>query len=171
MPTVVPSVVASAWGADPDGSGGDVSQGDVDRAEAAVEAKATDVASVRARLAAAQQRLEATQVTAARAGEAFNGARYESQQAAEASRLAQAEAAAADADLERQRTAYGEAVTAAYIMSPQLGALGALSQAQGITDVMESTSALRNAEEAMQDRYDAYTAAAATAEAADERAA
>jgi cell wall-associated NlpC family hydrolase len=161
------SAVPVAWGADPDG---DVSQHEVDRAEAAVEAKATDVASVRARLAAAQQRLEGAQVAAARAGEAFNGARYESQQAAQASRLAQAEAAEATADLERQRAAYGEAVTSAYVMSPQLGALGAISQADGITDVLESTSALRNAEAAMQDRYDAYHEAATVAEAADQRA-
>src|SRR5689334_7525069 len=114
--------VPAAVAADPDGH---VSQQDVEDAQSAVEAKATDVASVRARLAAAQQELDAAQVAAARAGEAFNGARYASQQAAQASRVAQQQAAAAAADLERQRSAYADAAIGAYQMSPQLGALGA----------------------------------------------
>jgi cell wall-associated NlpC family hydrolase len=161
--------VPAAWAADPDPGDG-VSQQDVDDAQAAVDAKAADVASVRARLVQAQQRLEAAQVAAAKAAEAFNGARYEAHQAAEASRLAQARAEAAAADLERQRSAYAGAVTSAYQMSPQLGALGAISEADGITDVIESTAALQNAEAALQGRYDAYHSAATLAEAADRQA-
>jgi len=94
--------VPAAWATDPDGPAGPdgtVSQHDVEAAEAAVDAAASDVASVRGRLAAAQQRLETTQIAAAKAAEAFNGARYEAQQAAQASRLAQQEAVAAAADL------------------------------------------------------------------------
>ena len=135
-----------------------------------MDATAADVASVRGQLAAAQQRLEAAQVAAAKAAEAFNGARYEAHQAAEASRLAQERAEAADADLERQRSAYADAAIAAYQMSPQLGALGAISEADGITDVLESTAALQNAQSALQGRYDAYDAAAAVARAADDQA-
>jgi cell wall-associated NlpC family hydrolase len=162
--------VPAASAVDPDGAGDHVSRQDVADARAAVAAKADDVDSVRARLAQAEQRLEAAQVTAAKAAEAFNGARYESQQAAEALRHAQQEAEAAAADLARQRAAYAEAVTSAYQMSPQLGALGALSHADGVTDVLESTAALQNAEAALQDRYDAYHDAVGVAEAAESRA-
>ena len=55
--------------------------------------------------------------------------------------------------------------------SPQLTALGAISQADGITEVLESTAALQNAESALQGRYDAYDAADTLAQAADDRAA
>ena len=106
---------------------------------------AADVASVQGKLAAAQQRLETTQIAAAKAAEAFNGARYEAQQATQASRLADEQAVAAAADLERQRAAYADAAVAAYQFSPQLTALGAISQADGITEVLESTAALQNA--------------------------
>jgi cell wall-associated NlpC family hydrolase len=160
--------VPDASALDPDPPG--VSQQEVADARAAVAVKADDVSAVRARLAAAQQRLEDAQVAAAKAAEAFNGARYESRQAARTARQAQRRADAASIDLERQRAAYADAVTSAYQMSPQLGALGALSHADGITDVLESTAALRNAEAALQDRYDAYHEAAAVAEAADEQA-
>ncbi len=162
-------VVPAAWALDPDG--GTVSQEDVDDAQSAVDAAAADVASVRGKLAAAQQRLESTQIAAAKAAEAYNGARYVAQQARQASRLAQEAALAAAADLERQRAAYADAAVAAYQYSPQLTALGAISAADGITDVLESTAALQNAESALQDRYDAYDAADTLAQAADDRAA
>jgi peptidoglycan DL-endopeptidase CwlO len=163
--------VPSAWAADPGGpSDGGVSQQDVDDAQAAVDAKATDVTSVRARLAAAQSRLEDAEVAAAKAGEAFNGARYDAQQASAASRLAQQQAATAAADYERQRESYADAAIAAYQMSPQLGAIGAISEADGVTDVLESMAALQNAQTGLQDRYDAYHSAAKEADAADSRA-
>jgi cell wall-associated NlpC family hydrolase len=164
----VGQAVPSAWAIDP--VGGHVTQRDVDDAQAAVDAKTADVESLRGRLAAAEQRLEETQVAAAKAGEAFNGARYEAEQAAQASQLAQQEALAADADLERQRTAYADATVAAYQMSPQLGAIGAISEADGVTDVLESLAALQNAQSGLQDRYDAYHSAAKRAQAADDRA-
>src|SRR4051794_41936619 len=91
--------VPGAWAAaDPGGSPGDhVSQQDVDDAQAAVDAKSADVSSVRARLTAAEQRLEDAQIAAAKAGEAFNGARYEAHQAADAARLGQQQAGEAGA--------------------------------------------------------------------------
>ena len=162
--------VPATWAAgpeDPEGPNGPVSQAQVDDARAAVDATAADVDSVRAQLAVAQQRLETAQIAAAKAAEAFNAARYEAQQTAQAATVAQERAEAAAADLERQRVAYAGAVTAAYQMSPQLTALGAMSQADGITEVLESTAALQNAEAALQDRFDAYHAAATLAEAAD----
>ena len=78
---------------------------------------------------------------------------------------------AAAADLERQRAAYADAAVAAYQFSPQLTALGAISEADGITEVLESTAALQNAESALQGRYDAYDAADTLAQAADVQAA
>ncbi len=54
-------------------------------------------------------------------------------------------------------------------MSPQLTALGAISEADGVTEVLESTAALQNAEAALQSRFDSYHAAAALAEVADAR--
>ena len=92
----------------------------------------------------------------------------------EASRLAQAGRRRRGRRLERQRAAYADAVAAAYQMSPQLTALGAISGADGITDVVEGTAALQNAEAALQGRYDAYRVVdtwpgAADAQAADAR--
>jgi cell wall-associated NlpC family hydrolase len=160
----VPSVQsAQAEPPDPGGPDGTVSQQDVDDARAAVDATAGDVDAVRAQLAVAEQRLEAAQVDAAKAAEAFNGARYEAEQTAEAARLAQAQSEAAAADLERQRAAYASAVTSAYQMSPQLTGLGAISQADGITEVLESTSALQNAQAGLEDRFDSYDAASTVA--------
>jgi len=158
--------VPATWAADPDPDG-TISQEQVDDARAAVDETAADVESVRAQLGVAQQRLETAQIAAAKAAEAFNGARYEAHETAEAAALAQQHAETAAADLERQRVAYAGAVTAAYEMSPQLTALGAISQADGIIEVLESTSALQNAEGALQGRFDSYHAAATLAEAAD----
>ena len=58
---------AAAAPEDPDGTDGTVSQQDVDNAQARADAAATDVGSVQAQLARAQQRLEAAQVDAAKA--------------------------------------------------------------------------------------------------------
>src|SRR4051794_39488489 len=164
---MLPGSAVAVASPDPDGA---VSQQDVDEARARVAVATDDVGSVQAQLALAEQRLEAAEVAAARAAEAFNGARYQAQQAAVAAQEAQQRAEGAAADVARQRAAYASAATAAYQMSPQLTALGAISQADGITEVLESTSALQNAQGGLQGRLDDYHAAAALAEAADAQA-
>jgi cell wall-associated NlpC family hydrolase len=162
-----PQLVAASASSDPDDS---PSQQDVDRARDAVEAKATDVESVRAALAVAQSRLRDTQVAAAQAAEAFNGARYEAHLAAQSARQAQRRTEAAAADLERHRAAYAAVVVSAYQQSPTLTALSAISRADGLVSVMESTAALENAQGAIDDRYDAFHAAATLATVAQDHA-
>ena len=156
--------VLSLAAADP---GDPPSQQEVQAAREAVEAKATDVESVRAALVLAQSRLEETQVAAAQAAEAFNGARYEAQLAAKAARSAERRTKVAAADLERQRAAYAAVMTAAYQQSPTLTALSAIGQADGLESVMQSSAALQNAQDAIDERYDAFDAAAILATAAD----
>lgn len=159
--------VLSMASADP---GDPPSQQEVDEAREAVAAKATDVESVRAALVLAQARLQETQVAAAQAAEAFNGARYEAQLAAKAARTAERRTQVAAADLERQRAAYAAVMTSAYQQSPTLTALSAISQADGLESVMQSSAALQNAQDAIDERYDAFDAASILAAAADEHA-
>jgi cell wall-associated NlpC family hydrolase len=162
-----PQVVATSASPDP---GDTPSRQDVDQARDAVEAKATDVESVRAALVVARSRLQDTQIAAAQAAEAFNGARYEARLAAKGARAAQRRTEVAAADLERQRSAYAAVMVSAYQQSPMLTALSAISQADGLASVMESTAALHNAQDAIDDRYNAFHAAATLATVAEDHA-
>ncbi|MCW2791839.1 MAG: NlpC/P60 family protein, partial [Nocardioides sp.] len=152
------------------------SKKDVHEARAAVQDKADDVAGVRAQLVLANQRLQASAVAADHAAEAYNGARWEAQQARAAARDAQRRSDIAATDVERQRQAYGDALVASYEMAPGLTALNAIAQSDGIATVIDRTTTMHTAEAALDDRYDAYRAAAtvadvATGQAEDTRAA
>ncbi|WP_345520932.1 NlpC/P60 family protein [Nocardioides conyzicola] len=146
------------------------SKSDVRDARTAVRAQADDVASVRARLVVANQRLQQSAVVAAQAAEAFNGARWHADQAREAAAKAQQGVTAAEADVERQRRAYTDSLVTSYELQPSLTALSAIVHSHGITSVQERTVTMGNAEDALDGNYDEFRAAAVVADVARDRA-
>ena len=146
------------------------SEADIASAEAAVQTKASDVESVQAHLAAAEQRLQRTEVLAIKAAELFNAARYRSQLASEAARAAQRASDEASRVLGVQREAYADAVNTSYQLGPSLSPLAALSNADGVSGVLQNTTLLEQAAAAIDDTYRTYDAAAVVAESADVRA-
>ncbi|WP_296607381.1 hypothetical protein, partial [Nocardioides sp.] len=143
---------------------------DVREARAAVRDGLDDVASVRARLAVADHRLQEAGVRAAQAAEAYNGARWRAAQARGAAREAREHADLAAADVTRQRQAYGDALVSSYEISPGLNALSAIAGSDGIDEVIDQTTTLQNAERALDANYDRFRAAATLAEVAAEQA-
>jgi cell wall-associated NlpC family hydrolase len=143
---------------------------EVHQARAAVHDKAADVESVRARLVLANQRLEASAQRAAQAAEAYNGARWELQQARAQARDAQQRSEIAAADVERQRAVYGQAMVTSYEMAPGLTALSAIARSNGIQTVIERTTSMQNAESALDGHYDEFRAAATIADVATKQA-
>jgi len=139
-------------------------------ARTAVRAQVDDVAGVRARLVVANQRLEASAVTAAQAAEAFNGARWRADQARDAAAEARAGAESAQADVVRQRAAYTESVVTSYELAPGLTALSAVVRSDGIDMVLQRSATMENAEDALDGNYDELRAAAVVADVARERA-
>ena len=146
------------------------SEADVASAEAAVQTKASDVESVQAQLAAAEERLQRTEILAIQATEVFNAARHRAQQASEAARAAQQASDEASRALGIQREAYADAVNTSYQLGPSLSPLAALSNADGVSGVLQNTTLLEQAAAAIDDTYQTYDAVAVQAESADVRA-
>ena len=146
------------------------SRADVHSARTAVRAQADDVASVRARLVVANQRLQTSEVAAAQAAEAFNGARWHADQARAAAGSAQAGVVTAEADVARQRAAYSDAVVTSYEMAPGLTALSAIVRSDGIETVLQRAAAMETAADALDGNYDEFRAAAVVADVARDRA-
>ncbi|MCY7394960.1 MAG: C40 family peptidase [Nocardioides sp.] len=163
-PAKVDTIPAPAE-ADPPAPVGAPSAAQVDAAEQAVAGLAGTVTSVRAALAGADQRAQAAAIDAAVAAEAFNGARYEAEQAEQAASAADGAARSAHDAVEGQRQVYADALISTYVMSPSLGALSAIVQADGISTVIENTHSMRNAEDALDAKYDDFRAAARIADA------
>lgn len=160
-----PATAPGTTSDEPQGVPGTPSQDQVDAAAQAAALAATDVASVRAALVVADQRAEQAAVAAAQAAESYNGAVWAAEQATTAATAAQGAAAQAHSSVDAQREAYADAITRAYTTSPTLSALGAITRADGISDVLESTASLRNAESAFDQKYDDYRASATIADA------
>jgi len=76
---------------------------DVHDAQVAVTAKADDVARIRARIAAATERVDDLAASAAQAAEAYNGAQYALEEAEATARSADAASRTAVGDVEKQR--------------------------------------------------------------------
>ena len=143
---------------------------EVQEAEAAAQAKARDVAAVRADLVLANQRLQASAVEAAQAAEAWNGARYQLEQAKDAAAAAERQSTIAVANVERQREAYGDAMISSYQQAPELTALNAIAESEGIETVIERVNTMRNAETALDANYDSFRAASTLADVATRQA-
>ncbi|MSZ77663.1 MAG: hypothetical protein F2667_11205, partial [Actinobacteria bacterium] len=154
-----------------DGQRSTPTRGEVREARRAAADQELSVASIREQLALANDRLQQSAIRAAQAGEAWNGARWELEQAQTASREAARQARRTSAASERVRTAYADTVSASYERAPQLEAIAAVTQAEGIDSVLESLSTMANAQVGLDQRYAAFERAAARAAAARERAA
>ncbi|MGL5810374.1 MAG: C40 family peptidase [Nocardioides sp.] len=144
---------------------------EVAAAEADAARTAASVGEVRARLAAAQARLDAATITAARAAEEFNGARWRLRQAREEAWQAARQADRAGAEADRQRTIFGESLVSSYRSAPELRALTAIARSDGIETLIERSSAMRIGQDAMGARQEDLAAAEALAERAAARAA
>lgn len=132
-------------------------------AQEAASDKATEVAAVQAALSAATARLQESQVRVAQAEEAFNRARWEYRQARKAAAAAERLAEASDVDLATTRDAYADVMAASYEQSPTLTSLAAIMEADGIERVVETTTTFHNAQAALDQVYDDYSAAATIA--------
>ena len=135
------------------------SRAEVRDAQEAASAGARDVAAVQGDLEAARARTQESSVAAARAAEAYNGARYRARQARTALAAARHEAEQAEADLARQRAAYADSVVSTYTTSPELTALAAIADADGLEGVLSKTGTLTSVSAALDTKYDAYHAA------------
>ncbi len=140
-------------------------------ARAAALDKARDVETVQSELASANALLEESAVAAARATEAWNGARYRLDQARQAAAAAQDRAGIARTDVGRQQDAYADALVSSYEMAPALAAVSSMVQADGITAVVEQTTTMQATESAMDTRYDGFVAASTLAGVAVDQAA
>ncbi|WP_166389422.1 NlpC/P60 family protein [Nocardioides ochotonae] len=136
----------------------------VAEAEDAVLDRAGDLAATRARLAVADERLRMAAQSAAQAAEAYNGARWAAAEARRELRASQRSAARAGELSERQRRVYADAMVASYQLAPELSALAALTESDGIAAVLETTTVVGNAQEALDQRAQAYRAASTVAE-------
>jgi len=134
------------------------SQAEVDAAEAAASDKARDVATVRADLVLANQRLQQASIAAAKAGEEYNGAIYRLEQARVEAVAAERRADRAQAAVARQQRAYGDVLATSYAMAPQLTAMAAMMDSAGPQAVMEKWTTLSTAEDALDSQYDSFRA-------------
>ena len=146
------------------------SQAEVDRARAAVTAKAGDVAALQAALAVANARLEAAAQQAEIAAEAYNGARWRLERARQEARRAHRQATAAADRVDQQRAGIAALVTQTYQDGSALGTVSAILGGDGPTGVMNRLGVVQSAGESMQARYDEYTASAALAQVSAQRA-
>lgn len=148
-----------------------VTQRDVSDAQQAAQGKARDVAAVRADLAAANERLQATSIKAAQTAEAWNGARYEYHQARLAAKAAERRVGIAQDDVFAQQQAYADTLVSSYQDSPELAALSAIVRSDGIGQVVQRTTTMQATEAAMADQYDRFRATATIADVSSEQAA
>ena len=146
------------------------SRSDVKEARDAARDQARDVAAVQADLVLANQRLQESAVRAAQAAEAWNGARYRLQQARAAAEVAERRSSIAEADVERQQDAYSDALVTTYQLAPGLTSIGAIVQSDGIETVIDRTTTMRTAEDALDGNYDEFRAASTLADIATQQA-
>ncbi len=132
---------------------------EIEAAQREADVASMGLGAVRAELAAAQARSVEAGRVAARAAEAFNGARWRAEKAARHADISERRAAHAAAEAGRQRAGYAEIVLTGYQQGPSLTALSSVTRADGIESVVERTTAMRMAETAL----DGHARAAAQA--------
>lgn len=137
----------------------------------------TKVQLVQDELAAAAADLETASIRAAKAAEAWNGARWAADQARTAKQVALAESVKANRTMVVQKADYRDAVITAEAMGLELTAVGALVSADGMESLVERSAAIDHVQ-AMFDQQrnefisaaDAAKKASATATAASDKA-
>ncbi|MBF4767886.1 C40 family peptidase [Nocardioides agariphilus] len=149
---------------------GPPSQADVRAARQAADDKASDVAAVQTRLINAQARLQDSMVEVAQAEEAFNQARWLFREARRKQHEAEQVEETSQGQLSSLREQYADVVVSSYEMSPSLNAVSAILRADGIGEVVDTTTTMQNAQAAMDQAYDDYDAAALLAGVATDQA-
>jgi peptidoglycan DL-endopeptidase CwlO len=119
---------------------------------------AGDVAEIKARLALANQELERAAVAAEQAAEAWNGARWELEQANAALAAARKDAARARRELSAQREVIGALVASSYQQATEITGLNAMMSAEGPEGVLDQYVAFQGASTSMQADYERYAA-------------
>jgi peptidoglycan DL-endopeptidase CwlO len=146
------------------------SEEDVAAAQRHASERARDVSAVQADLVLANERLRQAGVTAAQAAEAYNGARWQADEARRSARAATAAAEAARADVQRQQDAYSDSLVRSYEVSPGIQGFAAVVGSDGIQTMIDRTTTMQNAEDALDGQYDAFRAAATIADVASTQA-
>ncbi len=141
------------------------SRAEVDSAARQVDVAEMDLVTVRAQLAAAEEEARESAERAARAAEAYNGARWQAEEADEAADRQEVLADDAADEAADVRAAYADAVLTGYEQAPTMTALSSLTRAGGITSVVDRASALRMTEAALDQRTREAEGAAGSASA------
>jgi peptidoglycan DL-endopeptidase CwlO len=162
----------AAASAAPSGSGHHVypSKQQVQDAQDKAVRAAHDVAGIKAALAQADLRMQASAVTAEKAAERYNGARWKLQQAQRDARVAARHASIAAHDVAKQHASYAATVVSSYEMGPSLSPLSAVQGSGGLPDVVSKLATLQNAQAAMDHTYDSYRATSTLAGVASDQA-
>ncbi|HWJ81878.1 MAG TPA: NlpC/P60 family protein [Nocardioides sp.] len=155
---------ASADPADPP------TRSDVRHARHAAHDAEDDVASVRAALASANADLDAAQVTAMQAAEAYNGALLRAAEARQHARAAERASQRADRALAGQKDVYRDTLLSSYDAGIGLDAVEGILSADGVGGLIDRSTAADVVQDSLRVQHDAYVAAADDAERAQERA-
>lgn len=142
-------------------------RGEVSQARERVDAATSDVEAIRDRLAAANAELDAASVRAAKAAEAWNGARWAVQQTRTAQRTAIADSAAAQQALKVQRADYRDVVITEHTSGIELSGLSSVVGSDGMSSLLETTAASQHIRDLLvqqRERYDDAADAAVEAE-------
>ncbi|MFB9313095.1 C40 family peptidase [Nocardioides plantarum] len=139
-------------------------------ARAAAQAGQRDVAGVRAELAAAHDAAEQTQVRAAKAAEAYNGARYAAGQARDKAALARAAEVDATAQVRRLGVTYRRAALNTYTGANELAVVDSVLEADGLSSLLDELGSARMGQQALGSRAEAFHEAEDAAAAARDRA-
>ncbi|HET6165881.1 MAG TPA: C40 family peptidase [Marmoricola sp.] len=144
-------------------------QAQVDKAKAAADKKAGDVASLKASLAVANARLHTAAEKAEIAAEAYNGAMWRLQQATKATADARAAVADAQAQIATERAGIAQLVTQSY-QDAELTNVTAILGGDDPSTVMSRMGVVESAGDSMQAKFDKFTALNALAQLAQGKA-
>jgi len=161
---------ASAVDGDGDGNGTIPSRERINHVRQQAETTAERVHDIKAELVAADQRLEQVTLQAAKAAEAYNGARYKLQQARKAARRAQRNADAAAADVRRLANQLSKSVVAGYENGGSLTSLGILVSNPDPDALLDHLDAYAGVSGALQSDLDDYESAKVIADVMSTRA-
>jgi len=139
-------------------------QGQVDRARAAVATKRQSVQQIEGQLAAANAALEQAAQEASVAAEAYNGAMWRLSEARKASRLAQTREQQAKLAVEQQRDGIVSLVTESYQNGTELNAATAMMSNEGPKGLMNRYGVVESAGDSMEASYERFRVASALAE-------
>jgi cell wall-associated NlpC family hydrolase len=131
----------------------------VDSARTQAAHKAGQVRVIKARLASANQQLQAAELAAEEASEAYNGAMWRLSEAKHRYRAAHAEAVRARRTVRTQRARIGELVAQSYQNGGDLTALNAMMSAQGPVGVLDQYAGFQGASTSLEADYKRFAAA------------